>query len=42
VKYAHYGLKNTAETYDTGIWALKARRAVAWNLLFEDATRFTF
>jgi hypothetical protein len=25
-----------------GAWALKARRVLAWNLLFEDATRFDF
>jgi hypothetical protein len=42
VKYAHYGMKNTAETYDSGIWALTPRRVLAWNVLFQDATRFTF
>jgi nitroimidazol reductase NimA-like FMN-containing flavoprotein (pyridoxamine 5'-phosphate oxidase superfamily) len=41
-KYKHYGMENTAETYDRGIWTLRAERVVAWNLLFEDATRFTF
>jgi nitroimidazol reductase NimA-like FMN-containing flavoprotein (pyridoxamine 5'-phosphate oxidase superfamily) len=42
-KYAHYGMNNTPETYTKrGIWALKARRVIAWNLLFEDATRFLF
>ena len=43
VKYAHYGMNDTPETYtERGIWALKARRVIAWNLLFEDATRFVF
>ncbi|HWL64413.1 MAG TPA: pyridoxamine 5'-phosphate oxidase family protein [Actinomycetota bacterium] len=42
-KYAHYGMNNTPETYtERGIWALKARRVIAWNVLFEDATRFVF
>ena len=41
-KYAHYGMNNTAEMYDSGIWALRPRRVLAWNLLYEDATRFTF
>ena len=43
VKYAHYGMNSTAETYTQGgTWALKATRVIAWNLLFEDATRFVF
>ena len=42
VKYAHYGMNNTAETYAGGIWTLTARRVLAWNLLYEDATRFVF
>lgn len=42
-KYGHYGMDATAETYTKGgVWALKARRVLAWNLLFEDATRFDF
>ena len=42
-KYSHYGMEMTPETYtERGIWALKAERILAWNLLFEDATRFTF
>ena len=37
------GMKATAETYTKrGIWALRAARVIAWNVLFEDATRFTF
>jgi hypothetical protein len=43
VKYAHYGMNSTAETYTQGgTWALKATRVIAWNVLFEDATRFVF
>ena len=43
VKYAHYGMKNKPEDYtERGIWAVRARRVIAWNVLFEDATRFTF
>ena len=42
-KYRHYGVEMAPETYTTqGIWALAARRVLAWNTLFEDATRFTF
>jgi nitroimidazol reductase NimA-like FMN-containing flavoprotein (pyridoxamine 5'-phosphate oxidase superfamily) len=42
-KYAHYGMNSKPEDYTTrGILALKAKRVIAWNLLFEDATRFTF
>ena len=42
-KYAHYGMDMKPEVYTTrGIWALEARRVLAWNILFEDATRFTF
>jgi hypothetical protein len=42
-KYKHYGMNTTAETYmSRGYWALKARRVIAWNVLFEDATRFVF
>jgi hypothetical protein len=42
-KYAHYGMKNTPETYTgRGIWALEARRILAWNVLYKDATRFRF
>ncbi len=42
-KYAHYGMKTTAETYTKGgVWALQARRILAWTNLPEDATRFTF
>jgi hypothetical protein len=43
VKYSHYGLEITPDTYTTsGTWALSARRVLAWNTLFEDATRFIF
>ena len=43
VKYAHYGMNSTPETYTKGgTLALKAKRVIAWNLLFEDATRFVF
>lgn len=42
-KYAHYGMNMKAETYTKrGILALRADRVIAWNVLFEDATRFTF
>jgi hypothetical protein len=42
-KYSHYGIEMPPETYmERGVWALKARRVLAWNTLFEDATRFTF
>jgi Pyridoxamine 5'-phosphate oxidase len=41
-KYAHYGMKATPETYTAGVWALKARRVLAWNVLPVDATRFEF
>ena len=42
-KYAHYGMNSKAEDYsERGIWAVTARRVIAWNVLFEDATRFTF
>jgi hypothetical protein len=42
-KYSHYGIEMTPQTYmEIGVWALKARRVLAWNSLFEDATRFTF
>lgn len=42
VKYAHYGLENSSETYSGGVWALRPVRIVAWDLLYEDATRFRF
>ena len=43
VKYARYGMTSTPETYTQGgTWALKAKRVIAWNILFEDATRFLF
>ncbi len=42
-KYAHYGMKTTADTYtERGTWALKARRILAWTNLPENATRFRF
>lgn len=42
-KYAHYGMNTTAETYASGDYlALRARRVIAWTVLFEDATRFVF
>lgn len=42
-KYAHYGMKTSAETYtERGTWALKARRILAWTNLPENATRFRF
>jgi nitroimidazol reductase NimA-like FMN-containing flavoprotein (pyridoxamine 5'-phosphate oxidase superfamily) len=42
-KYAHYGMNTKAETYTKrGTLAVRARRVIAWNVLFEDATRFTF
>jgi hypothetical protein len=43
VKYKHYGVNTTAETYTGGGYlALKARRVLAWTFLPEDATRFVF
>lgn len=43
VKYAHYGMNTTADTYMSGDYlALRARRVIAWTFLPEDATRFTF
>jgi hypothetical protein len=43
VKYAHYGVDTTAETYMSGDYlALRARRVLAWTFLPEDATRFSF
>jgi Pyridoxamine 5'-phosphate oxidase len=43
VKYAHYGMNITADMYLTrGTWALEAKRVIAWNEVFNDATRFTF
>jgi hypothetical protein len=43
VKYAHYGMNSKASDYaKRGIWALQAVRVIAWNVLFEDATRFRF
>lgn len=42
-KYSHYGLNATADTYlSGGVWALKARRIMAWTNLPENATRFRF
>jgi nitroimidazol reductase NimA-like FMN-containing flavoprotein (pyridoxamine 5'-phosphate oxidase superfamily) len=42
-KYKHYGMNATAEQYiKEPPMCLKAERVIAWNLLFEDATRFTF
>jgi hypothetical protein len=42
-KYAHYGMNSKPEDYSTrGTLSLKAKRVIAWNLLFEDATRFVF
>lgn len=43
VKYAHYDMNTTADTYLSGDYlALKARRVLAWTFLPEDATRFLF
>lgn len=41
-KYAHYGMNATAASYTAGVWALKPSRVLAWNALYEDATRFDF
>ena len=43
VKYAHYGMTATAETYlGGGTCVLRARRVLAWNSFPDDATRFVF
>jgi Pyridoxamine 5'-phosphate oxidase len=43
VKYEHYGMNTTADTYLSGDYlALRARRVIAWTFLPEDATRFVF
>jgi predicted pyridoxine 5'-phosphate oxidase superfamily flavin-nucleotide-binding protein len=42
VKYSHYGMTATAETYRKGYCVLRAERVMAWNTFPEDATRFVF
>jgi hypothetical protein len=43
VKYAHYGMTATAETYlGGGSCMLRAERVLAWNNFPDDATRFVF
>jgi hypothetical protein len=38
---AKYGW-GSAASYAGGVWLLRPRRVLAWNVLFRDATRFTF
>jgi hypothetical protein len=37
-----YGYPTSPQWFTTGTWRLLPRVALAWNVLFEDATRFTF
>ena len=39
---AKYGYGPPASTYRAGTWRLPASRILAWNVLYEDATRFVF
>lgn len=42
-KYAHYGMKATADTYlQGGVYVLRAERVLVWNHFPADATRFVF
>jgi hypothetical protein len=42
VKYGHYGMTATAESYRSGSCVLRADRAMAWNDFPNDVTRFVF
>jgi pyridoxamine 5'-phosphate oxidase-like protein len=37
-----YGYPASPDSYRSGIWRLAPVRVLAWNVLYEDATRFTF
>ena len=39
---AKYGFATPVESYRGGVWRLRPRVVLAWNVLYEDATRFTF
>jgi Pyridoxamine 5'-phosphate oxidase len=39
---AKYGYATPAEVYRAGVWRLSPVVVIAWTVLFEDATRFTF
>ena len=42
-KYEELGYAPTAESYvQSDVWATSPRRVLAWNVLFQDATRFRF
>ena len=38
---AKYGYAGSRDSYAAGIWRLSPRTVLAWNLLHQDATRFT-
>lgn len=37
-----YGYSVPASAYGGGVWRLRPRKAMAWNSIAEDATRFVF
>ena len=39
---AKYGYVASPHSYRQGVWRLWPRRVLAWTVLYEDATRFTF
>ncbi len=39
---AKYGYPVSPESYSGGTWRLLPGRVLAWNVLYQDATRFTF
>ena len=39
---AKYGYPVSPESYSAGTWRLSPVRVLAWNVLYQDATRFTF
>ena len=39
---AKYGYPVSPESYSSGTWRRSPERVLAWNVLYEDATRFTF
>jgi hypothetical protein len=39
---AKYGYSQTAASYQEGVWRLQPIKALAWNTLYVDATRFRF
>jgi hypothetical protein len=38
---AKYGYSASRDSYAAGIWRLAPRTVLAWNVLYQDATRFT-